>query len=354
MKHENHKVKPNHRLALPVACLFFFLLHTSFFIRDAKAQDVDESARAHLSDILNKPLSPRAAALGNTFVATPNDPNTIFSNPAAISSIVIADSGRMNDISVSFSHYILDINEGAVVYEHPVPEGVLFAGNFAAGVQYFSGGTSTEASATGQTLGTFNTEDVALLLAYSSTAANGLHYGVTAKVVSSSLVAGSSVQDYGATWMAADLGLYYEWTKERMTFGLSVLNLGSELSQYAGVGEPVGPNVQFGATIRPEHLPLTLGLDFHNLTRDREGRNLFYALDDFSVGGEFVMGKVVRLRFGYENELRHELNVPTGSGLAGFSGGIGLHIKRYDIDFALDDEGPDFSTFVRFGLRTDL
>jgi hypothetical protein len=354
MTQETHKVKSDRVIAFLAASLFFFVLHSSFFIHAVNAQDVPESARAQLSDILNKPLNARAAALGNTFVAMPNDANTIFSNPAAISSIVIADSNRMNDLSVSYSHYILDINEGAVVYEHPVPENVLFAGNFAAGVQYFDGGTSNETSPTGQTLGTFNTEDVALLLAYSSTASNGLHYGVTAKVVSSNLVSGSSVQDYSATWMAADLGLYYDWTKEHMTFGLSVLNLGGELSKYDSVGEPVGPNVQFGATIKPEHLPLTLGLEFHNITRDREGRNLFYALDDFSVGGEFVLGKVVRLRFGYENELRHELNVPTGSGLAGFSGGVGLHIKRYDIDFAIDDQGPDFTPFIRFGLRTDL
>jgi hypothetical protein len=354
MKHESHKVKPTRPFAFLTACLFFFILHSSIFILAAKAQDVDESARAALSDILNKPLSPRAAALGNTFVAMPNDPNTIFSNPAALSSIVVTDSDRMNDISVSYTHYVLDINEGAFVYEHPVPENVLFAGNFAAGVQYFDGGTSTQADATGNTLGTFNTEDVAFLLAYSSTASNGLHYGATAKVVSSSLVSGSSIQNYGATWIAADLGLYYEWAKEHMTFGLSALNLGSELSKYDSVGEPVGPDVQFGATIKPEHLPLTLGLDFHNLTRNLEGHNLFYAFDDFSLGAEFVMGKVVRLRFGYENELRHELDVPTGNGFGGFSGGIGLQIKRYDIDFAIDDEGPDFTPFVRFGLRTDL
>jgi hypothetical protein len=354
MKHESHKVKPIRPFAFLAACLFFFILHSSIFILSARAQDVDESARAYLSDILNKPLSPRAAALGNTFVAMPNDPNTIFSNPAALSSIVVTDSDRMNNISASYTHYVLDINEGAFVYERAVPENVLFAGNFAAGVQYFSGGTSTEADINGNTQGTFSTEDVALLLSYSSTASNGLHYGATAKVVSSSLVSGSSVQNYSAIWMAADLGLYYEWAKEHMTFGLSVLNLGSELSEYADVSEPIGPDVQFGATIKPEHLPLTLGLDFHNLTRNLEGHNLFYAFDDFSVGGEFVMGKVVRLRFGYENELRHELNVPAGNGLAGFSGGIGLHIKRYDIDFALDDEGPDFTPFVRFGLRTDL
>jgi hypothetical protein len=320
----------------------------------AFAQDVPVSDRAELSDILNKPISPRAAALGNSFVAMPDDPNTLFSNPAAISSIHIQDSNKMNELSFSYTHYILDINEGAVVYEHPVPEGWLFAGDFAAGVQYFSGGTSTEANETGQTLGTFNTGDVALSLAYSSTASNGLHYGIDAKVVSSSLVTGSSVQNYSSTWVAADLGLYYEWAAERMTFGLSVLNIGTQASTYDSVSDPIGPNVQLGMSIRPQHLPLTLLLSFHNLTRNLEGHNAFYALNEFSVGGEFVLGKVVRLRFGYDNELRHELDVPTGNGLGGFSGGVGLHIKNYDIDFAVDDEGPDFNSFIRFGLRTAL
>jgi hypothetical protein len=325
---------------------------SSAFTTSLLAQDVGVSGRAELSDILNKALSPRAAALGNSFVAMPDDPNTIFSNPAAISSVHIQDSEKMNVVSVSYTHYILDLNEGAVVYEHPVPESFLFAGDFAVGVQYFSGGTSTEASTTGQTLGTFNTGDVALSVAYSSTASNGLHYGVDAKVVSSSLVSGSSVQNYSSTWLAADLGLYYEWAAQRMTFGFSVLNIGTQASTYDTVRDPVGPNVQLGASIRPQHLPLTLLLSFHNLTRDLEGHKALYAFNDFSVGGEFILGKVVRLRFGYENQLRHELAVPTGNGLAGFSGGIGLHVKNYDIDFAVNDEGPDFNSFIRFGLRT--
>ncbi|HEX5316845.1 MAG TPA: hypothetical protein VFX22_09370, partial [Candidatus Kapabacteria bacterium] len=149
-----------HIFALLAAIVLFFILNSSCYQVSVHAQTLDESSRAHLSDILNKPLSPRAAALGNAFVAMPDDPNTLFSNPAAISTITIEDSARMNDISLSYSHYVLDINEGAVVYEHPVPEGVLFSGNFAAGVQYFSGGSSTEANAVGETLGTFHTGDV--------------------------------------------------------------------------------------------------------------------------------------------------------------------------------------------------
>jgi hypothetical protein len=318
------------------------------------AQEVDLSGRARLSDILNKPLSPRAAAMGNSFVAMKDDPNTIFSNPGALSSIIVKDSTKENELSLSYSHYVLDINEGAIVYDHPVPEGMLFGGTFAAGVQYFSGGSLTEATNTGQQTGTFTTGDVALLLAYSSTGSNGLHYGAGVKYVSSSLVSGSSNQDYSASWLAADVGLYYEWVKQQMTFGFSVINIGLETSTYAGVSEPVGANVQFGVSKRLEKLPLTLHLNFHNINRDREGRNLLYALNDFSLGGEFVLGKVVRWRFGYENEVRHQMNVPAGNGFAGFSTGIGIYVKKYIFDFGLNDNGPDFGSFLRFGLRTSL
>lgn len=332
--------------------LAFFLLLT--IVPALRAQEVDLSGRARLSDILNKPLSPRAAAMGNSFVAMKDDPNTIFSNPAAISSIIIKDSTKLNELSISYSHYVLDINEGAIVYDHPVPEDFLFAGTFAAGIQYFSGGSSMEATNTGQQLGSFSTGDVALMLAYSSTGSNGLHYGAGVKYVSSSLVSGSAVKDYGASWVAADLGLYYEWVKQQMTFGFSVLNIGVETSTYAGVSEPVGSNVQFGISKKLERLPLTLHLNFHNINRDREGRNLLYALNDFSLGGEFVLGKVVRWRLGYENEVRHQMNVPAGNGFAGFSTGLGIYVKKYEFDFGLNDNGPDFGPFLRFGLRTAL
>src|SRR5579872_4651925 len=125
MKHNIKRPQFDRLWAQFAAPFFFFILQTSCVIPTGHAQTLDESARAHLSDILNKPLSPRAAALGNAFVAMPDDPNTLFSNPAAISSITIEDSARMNDISLSYTHYVLDINEGAVVYEHPVPEGML-------------------------------------------------------------------------------------------------------------------------------------------------------------------------------------------------------------------------------------
>ncbi len=330
-------------------CFVLAMSATSAF-----AQDVTLSARSHLNDVLNLPMSPRASALGNSFVAIKNDANSIFSNPACLSTLPMDTDDRHHIASVSFTHHVLDINEGSAVFATPVPEGVLFAGEFAAGVQYFDGGAFDETSNRGEQLGSFGSHDVALTLAYSSTASNKIHYGLGVKFVSYSLVSGSSIANYGTSWVAADAGVYYELAPALMTFGISAMNLGTQTATVAGVREAIAPNVQIGISKKLERLPFTLNLAFHNLTRDREGRSLFYALNDFSLGGEFILGKVVRLRFGYQNQLRRELTVPVGVGLAGFSLGAGFNIKNYQIDVAYNENGPAMSPLVRFGATTSF
>ena len=52
----------------------------------------ENSGRAKVFQVLTIPPSARAAALGNTFVAMKDDPTTIFSNPAALSTQTKRDS----------------------------------------------------------------------------------------------------------------------------------------------------------------------------------------------------------------------------------------------------------------------
>ena len=171
------------------------------------------------------------------------------------------------------------------------------------------------------------------------------HYGVAVKFISSSLVSGQ----YGSSGLAADLGVYYQNDPLLLTVGLSATNIGSELSYYDGTKEALPFNLQFGVSKKLERLPLTIHLDFHNLSRDREGRNIFYALNDFSIGGEFIIAKIMRLRFGYENQERRDLTVPEGLGLGGFSFGLGMVTKKLQLDYSLSIMGPVRADIHRFG-----
>lgn len=60
--------------------------------------------------------------------------------------------------------------------------------------------------------------------------------------------------------------------------------------------------------------------------------NLFRHL---TFGGEFLFGKreVLRVRFAYNHQVRKELSVSNYRSLAGFSGGFGITIKQFRLDY---------------------
>jgi hypothetical protein len=325
-----------------------FIMLTIVTSDRAFAQDDNSSGRAHVYDFLNVVTNPRAAGLGNAFVAMKNDPNAFFSNPATLSTLSIGDSLPVERaIGFGFTKYILDINEGYISYDQTLADS---NGSIGAGVQYIDYGTFQGYDTRGLATGDFGARELALSVGYSNIAPHHVHYGVAAKFISSSLVSGSSVANYSSTAIAADAGLYYELAAAQMTFGLSALNIGTQLKTYAGVHEALPFDLSIGLSKKLERLPLTVHLAFHNLSRDREGHNLFYAFTDFSLGGEFLIGKVLRFRVGYENQKRQDLKLPTGSGLAGFSLGAGVVVKQYQFDYSFNSLGLAFQPLHRLGI----
>ncbi len=315
----------------------------------AFAQDQSNtSGRAHVYDFLNVVTNPRAAGLGNAFVAMKNDPNAFFSNPATLSTLTQGDTLPVERaIGFGFTKYILDINEGYISYDQTLADS---NGSIGAGVQYIDYGTFQGYDTRGLATSDFGARELALSVGYSNVAPHNVHYGVAVKFISSSLVSGSSVANYSSTGIAADAGLYYEFKPALMTFGVSALNIGTQLKTYAGVQEALPFDLTVGFSKKLERLPLTVHLSFHNLTRDLEGHNFFFALNDFSFGGEFAIGKILRLRVGYENQKRQDLKLPTGSGLAGFSLGAGIVVKRYQFDYSFNSLGLAFQPLHRLGV----
>ncbi len=331
---------------------FFTVCTTLLFASSAFAQPATtigadpNSGRAELYDLLKRVPTPRAAAMGNTFVAIKNDPNTIFSNPAALSSQIPRDSvAPGTNLSVAVSALGIGITQGSIAFSAPAPEMLGENSWVGVGVLYNSYGTFQGADNVGQLTNQFSAGDFILSLAYSGVVPDKpFHYGIALKFISSGLAPG-----YSSSGLAADLGVFYESKPLLLTIGLSATNIGKELSYYDGVKEALPFNLQLGVSKKLERLPLTVHLAFHNLTRDREGRNLFYALNDFSIGGEFIIAKIMRLRFGYENQERRDLQVPEGLGLGGFSTGLGIVLKKLQLDYSLSIMGPVKADIHRFG-----
>lgn len=272
-------------------------------------------------DFLRSDVGARAGALAGSYVTATNDVSSLFYNPAGLATLEKPTG------ALGYFKHLLDINSGYVAYGQPYND----LGYFGAGIVYVNYGTFDETDDLGNHIGQFSANDLAITLGYSNPLQDNLHWGANIKFIYSSIAGNSS------TGIAADVGILYAIPDSRVTLGASVRNIGTQLTSYLSTRERLPLDVAIGASVIPKGLPLLLNLNFHKLN-ENTGRfsDRFKA---FSIGGEFTLSSVLQARVGYNNERRSELKTGTSSGLAGFSGGIGITVRDYKLDYGLSSLG---------------
>ncbi|MFN0159479.1 MAG: type IX secretion system protein PorQ [Bacteroidota bacterium] len=286
-------------------------------------------------NFLRSDVSARAAAMAGSFVSITQDVNSIFYNPAGLSTV------DQPTASLGFYKHLLDINAGYLSYAQPIKD----LGHFATGIIYYNYGTFDETDELGNHLGTFNASDLAFTIGYSSVLEDNLHYGINTKLIY------SQIAGYVSTGLAADLGILYSIPDSRITLGASIRNIGAQVSQFFKTREDLPLDVTVGASVIPKGLPLLLSVSLNKLNDDAD--SFAARFKSFSVGGEFTLSPALKARFGYNNEQRKELKIGTTSGLAGFSGGLGITISEYRVDYALSSLGK-IGSLHRITLGTTL
>lgn len=256
----------------------------------------------------------------------------MFINPGALSTV----QGR--SVAVGFLKHLLDVNAGYATYVQQVEN----IGWIGAGVVYMNYGTQDRTDKAGNVNGTFGASDLAINVSYGDHYEN-LHYGGSVKYIHSQLA------EFTASGIAIDVGASYSIPEQEIVIGLSVLNLGTQLSTFGKDKESLPLDIKLGVGKKLEHLPLNIMLNFHKLNEDRD--SFFERFKAFSIGGEFTLSEVLKARFGYFNEMRSELKIGTKAGLAGFSGGIGLNIASYQFDYAFSSFG-EIGSLHRVGIST--
>jgi hypothetical protein len=266
-------------------------------------------------------MGARPGALNGSFVTASDDPNLLYYNPAGLPTL------ERPHVSLAYVSHLLDVSAGSLSYGQVV-EGF---GALGGGIRFIDYGTFTRTDESMNTLGTFGARELALTVGWGIFITDDVTVGAALEFIHSSLA------DYRSSGLAGSLGLLYFIPAEQLTFGVSVLHLGAQLSSYAGVREPLPLDVKIGMTKRPEHLPVNLSVNFHKLTERRE--KLLEHLASFSIGAEFLLSESLRLRFGYSNEQRREMKLGTSSGLAGFAAGGGVIFGEYLVDYAFSSYG---------------
>ena len=305
--------------------------------------------------------SARAAALGGKVVSIwDDDLNLPFHNPALL------NQGMSRHLVLNYVNYFTDINYGYVSYAGHMDK----LGTLAAGIHYINYGDFIAADRYGNINGEFTASELAVNLIWSRYIDSLIHLGVNVKPVY------SVMETYRSTGIAADIGIVYVSRDSLFSAGLTLKNIGSQLTAYhSGHKEPLPFEIEAGISQKLEHAPFRFSLVAHNLQRfDLSYESTVIETDPFTgepikenrleeladkmmrhviLGVEFMPLKTFHLRFGYNYLRREELKLDTRVAMVGFSWGFGLNLTGLQLSFGRASYHLAGAT-SHFSLSTDF
>lgn len=249
----------------------------------------------------------RAQGLSGAFTAVADDATALAWNPAGLAQL----SGR--EVSAGHSVMAEEVRTHFLGYAHPVSWGVL-----GASVLHLSPGAIEGRDADRRATGAFRAEDTAVGLGAARRLGSWASAGLGLKFVRQS-IAGEALQG-----PAVDAGILGHTPVPGLQWGAAVQNLGPALRDGSRT-VPLPLTTSAGASWRAGK---TATLAFESRYSVHTGRL------QAAFGLEFSPASPLVLRAGYASTLA-ERSAGTLSNLARLTGGLGLRLGRYRLDYAL-------------------
>lgn len=307
--------------------------------------------------------SPYVSAMGSLVpVSIDQDISLYLQNPALL-------NRRMhNNLFVGYNNYIADVNLFNLAYGYHIRKWDTDVGVGIQSVQY---GRFPYTDIYGNELGEVSASDFALNLSASRRYGNKWRYGATLKMAHSNL-AGTT-----AFAVLADVGVLYEDTAELFSVGIVAKNMGLTLKKYhAGLpAEPLPFDLQLGVMKGLKNIPLRVFAVVHHLyewdirfndprliPRDLTGAPIEdpdapkfadKIFRHFNFGAQLVLAKRVTATVAYSHLRRQELGFRNARGMAGFSFGINVDLKKINLQYGRSNYGNGLA-YNEFGLVLPL
>ena len=319
--------------------ILILLILTPWFVSSMMAQQANGTYA-----FLKATNAARVAALGGLpLPVTDGDIQLSTFNPAAI------DSSMNNKLGLSYVDYYTDINFVTAQYSHTFNK----IGSFAATVQYHNYGHFDETTESGMLIGDFSGSEYSITMGWGRQLTPHWSIGASFKY------AGRQMANYAAGALAVDVAGSYR-IDNSWTFTLTARNIGLQLFNNFDQRECHLPlAIDLGASRKLEHLPVTVFLwyddiqkwnklfddpldlagNYDPLTNEikQESKALHFLKNTAShlvFGGELYLGKNITLRAAYNYGQRHAMNVPEARTLVGFSAGVAVKVKMFEISYA--------------------
>jgi len=300
--------------------LLLFLLTTDYcLLNTVQAQQAGKSGLA----FLKIGVGSRSAGLGEAYTTLANDPTAIYWNPAGLA----ATSGT--HLAFTHSSWLGEINNEFAAITFPSFGGTLGFGLIALSIPGIE--VRTE-QATADPIGTFDSQDIAVALAFGKQWRPTLSVGFAAKYLYEKIYLNSS------SGFAIDLGGIWQTPVENFKIGLSLQNLGATNAlQKEKIKLPSLVRVG-GAYV----LPLSAGEN--QLAFAMEHVQFLRGGDGDSAGAEFLFRKTLALRAGYQ----------IGRDNRGVTAGFGTSLNRYQLDYGYTPFTNELGNAHRFSVEVKL
>lgn len=282
-------------------------------------------------EFLNVPVNATITALGgNNISLIGKDPSMLMVNPA------LTDSLSSGQISFGYLGYFAGVNQSTVTYVHEIRNRPV-----SFGVNYLNYGDLEGFDPTGNSTGDFQARDYVISVG-SSHKVGVFTLGGNVKL------AHSLIDTYSSSALLFDVGGIFRPGGDNWVVSLVAQNLGWILSEYTGQTRSALPfDIRLGTTFKPEFMPVRFSFTATNLVRenvafsnpslnpnDGEPGAGDAVLRRLNIGAELLLGKGLRVLLGYNHRIRRELRLQQLSGGAGFSFGMFLRIKMFELTYA--------------------
>jgi hypothetical protein len=292
---------------------------------------------------LNASSSARNAGAGNGLISVyDNDLGLALDNPALL------NEQMDGQVHYSYGKYPAGIHFGNVNY-------VLHSkiGTFAPSIRYFSYGQFVETDEIGNDLGTFSGGEYAVGTSYARKINDVVSIGASLSII------GSQLYRYNSFGIAGSFSGLLVHPNKLLCATFLVKNAGIILKDYTSSSQSKLPlDVQAGLSYKLKHAPFRFGFQAHQLNQlqnyytDPFAQATYDPLtgdtipvfspsigkkiaNHFNFQMELIASKSFQLRGGFNFMRREQMKVTEHPGLAGFSMGMSLKLKKFNLDYGV-------------------
>lgn len=208
---------------------------------------------------------------------------------------------------------------------------------FTAGLLWSGYGKFERYDANGINTGSFHANEFGVYLTMARRLAPWLTMGVTVKPLF------GRYDDVATVGLALDYGALFSWRQGRLAAAFTLRNCGGTLKRPTEQShrDPMPFSMAAAITYRPAKAPFRFFLTLRDLTQWKLATNQEHKLNfgdnllrHILIGAELCPVKVFHANFGYDHRQRREATSSEAGGMAGFTWGVGVRLRRFAVDYS--------------------